>query len=143
MMRLIATTFTGLMVGWSGVLGYWIQDNVLPVTSKFVEVVGPAHPGGDIYVRWVVDRHRACSATRGDIVIDVDGVRWSLGTQTFSSPPGPMGQDTYVTKTALPPDIPIGPAHLRVSLSYICNPVQYLWPIRDLSIPDIPFKITP
>lgn len=143
MTRIIALVFASVALGWSGLLGYWMQDRALPVDSHFVEVVGPVHRNGRLLIRWDVFRLRACQATRGDIVLDAGGVRWVLAEQHFPDPPGPMGKDGYVSQTPLPEGIPVGRARLHVSLSYVCNPTQYLFPIRDPSIPEIPFDILP
>lgn len=138
--------FWGLMlpvVGACLVLGYWTQDRALPVESRFVDVVGPVRPGGPLLVRWVVNRKRACGATKQELVIDIGGVRWVLPTHFFPAPPGPMGPDTYISQTPIPAEVPTGAASLRVNLAYTCNPVQSIWPVQDTSIAPIPFDIVP
>lgn len=137
----IAITLVSLIAFWAGLVGFWVQDRTAPVSGKAVEIVGPVHPGGRLLVRWNVHRERACGATRQELIIDVQGVRWLIAAQSYAGPAGPLGEDSFITQTPLPPDIPTGAAKLRVTLSYVCNPVHRLWPIVATT-PEVPFEIT-
>jgi hypothetical protein len=125
---------------FASVFGFWFQARTLPVQSRVVEVLGPAYPGGKLLVRWKVYRAESCAADKQELIFDVDGLRWVLIETHFQTAPGPLGFDEYTTQTPLPADLPVGIATLRVSLSYVCNPVHKLWPVVD-RIPDIPVKI--
>jgi hypothetical protein len=142
MIRLLKALVMATGVSVAAVAGFWTQDREIPVQSKAVEIVGPVYPGGKVLVRWNVFRERACRATRQDLVIDVNSLRWIVASMSFDGPPGPLGFDTYVTATALPIDIPTGPAVLRVTLTYKCNPIHDFWPVVSQT-PDIPITILP
>lgn len=141
MKRMAITLLFAVVLAATAIMGFWTQSRNLPVQSQFVDIVGPAHPGGKLLVRWQVFRERSCKATKQELIIDIAGVRWIVAKQEFSAAPGPMGFDQFVTQTELPRDIPIGIAVLRVVLAYQCNPVHMLWPVIDRS-PDIPFVIS-
>jgi hypothetical protein len=138
--RLTALALVSLIAFWAGLVGFWAQDRREPVRGKAVEVLAPVYPGGRLLVRWDVERERACSATRQELIIDVKGVRWFISQQFYSGPAGPMGRDSFITQTAIPSDIPIGAARLRVVIAYVCNPTHYLWPITAASA-EVPFDI--
>lgn len=137
---LAAITLLSLIAFWSGLVGFWVQDRAVPVKGKAVDIVGPVYPGGRLLVRWNVHRDRACAATRQELIVDVQGVRWLIAAQTYSGPAGPLGDDSFITQTPLPADIPTGAATMRVTLSFVCNPIHRLWPIVSTA-PDLPFRI--
>ena len=137
----LASAFS-VAAGAASVLGYWAQQRELPVQSKVIEVVGPAHPGGKVLVRWAVYRDSSCATTKQELAIDVNGLRWVLKAIYYKQAMGPMGFDNFVSQTELPADIPTGEARLRVSLAYVCNPLHTIWPVIN-QVPDIPFTITP
>lgn len=145
MKRVLSYAMTGavfaLVSFWAGLTGYWTQDRAVPVRGKAVEIIGPTYPGGRLLIRWDVVRERACSSTRQELIIDAQGTRWLIQPQTYAGPAGPLGPDSFVTQTALPPDIPEGPARLRVTLAYTCNPVHRIWPVVATS-PEVDFEIT-
>jgi hypothetical protein len=146
MIRLTIALLLVICASLGAVIGLWAADRTIPVrrTARVV-VMGDAHPGGKLLLRWKVTRDRSCASTKQEVIVESNtGVRWPLPQQLrLLAAPGPVGvRDVFVTQTELPEEIEPGPALLRVVLTYECNPIHKLVPITDI-VPDVPFLISP
>jgi hypothetical protein len=121
LMAFVASTF--------GVLGYWTADRDLPTTvlaSSIDNLVVPA--GGTLKINRHLIRHRNCATHVDRQVIDSTGVRFSLPPTDYLVV-GPTGEQSFIQPVEVPDAASPGPATFFSTASYICNPVQALWPI--------------
>lgn len=136
--RGIALTSIGLI---SGVAGLWAADRDVPVAVRKVEVVTPVvAPGGQVKVAYHVERHRSCAVKIERLLFDHDKVRITLEDINYAAPPGPLGQDEYVTAVTIPRTIAQGSARYKVITRYECNVFHRLWPIV-VQAADVQFEV--
>lgn len=120
----------------------WAADREVPVQAEILGIVGPTHPCGTLRVRIRVFRLKTFSATKQQIVLDAGGQRWIIPAENFPSPAGEIGKpDEFVTQTAIPCEIRLGEAELRIQNSFAMNPVHYFWPVQAKEV-KVKFEVT-
>ena len=107
------------------------------VTVKEYEV----KPGDTIYRVIRVNRLRVCETDPDTLVIDGAKVRWHFEEPKIVAP-GKIGADEYRRPVVIPMQASPGSAEMRVSSTFVCNPVHRIWPIRMVHEP-LKFKIVP
>lgn len=116
--------------GTAGLLGVWAGDREPPTVSADLRPVSvEVPPGGELKVRYTVFRTRSCPLRVERMLFDSTGTRYILPSTEFSSAPGPLGNDSYISMVPLPINISPGPARYRAITIYKCNPIHSIWPI--------------
>ena len=114
---------------------WWIADRTPPV--RFIEYgIFPStvKPGETIYRIIKVERLRLCETDPDTVIIDGAKVRWNFEEPSLISP-GNLGIDEYKRPVAIPLQASPGPAEMRTSATYICNPIHQIWPIKIIGKP--------
>lgn len=143
-MRLHPTSILPLLIGL--VLSVpaalmWV-DRDPPVRRISSSVETPAvRAGGELVVRYVIDRQRDCETTVERTLIDGDGEMYVLDSARRTSN-GPTGMRSYKRVVPIPAGAAPGAARYRVVTAYVCNPMHRLWPIKATAV-DIAFTILP
>ncbi len=114
----------------------WILDRVAPF--EVVETPEPpaVKPGGTVYIVKKVRRDlgHSCSVQFQRYLVDADGAIYSYdaGYLSATNRAAMNGKAGPWVKTALevPAKMAAGRATLFTDLSYVCNPIHALWPIR-------------
>lgn len=110
-------------------LGTLAADREMPVVMYDVEALTPfVDPGGELKVEYAVFRRRSCEVQIDRFIYDSGKVRWPL-LDTNINAGLPLGEEHYVVPVKIPEGAMKGPAFYRISPTYICNPLQRLWPI--------------
>lgn len=119
-------TGAAFLGGW---LGWWAQDRSNPITVANVHVLTPSvSAGGTLKIQYDVIRHRSCELTVNRFIIDATNVRFVLDDTHFVGL-FPLGAEQVVIPIDIPAKVSSGEAFYRSYASYICNPLQRLWPI--------------
>jgi hypothetical protein len=112
--------------GW---LGFLAGDRDIPTTTYSAQTLTPeVAPGGVFRVSYTMRRHRSCETHVDRFIYDSENTRHVLPPLDFN--PGlRLGQDEYTVPVKVPEEAKRGPARYSVVSTYICNPLQKLWPI--------------
>ena len=120
----------GSVAAISATVGFWVIDRQSPVTVLRAEVMSKSvRPGEDLRIRYTVHRFRSCETKIDRTLYDADFVRVVLDDLAFSSSPGPLGENTYVTTIPIPRNFGTGLGQYRVVTQYVCNPLHRISPI--------------
>ena len=134
---IIAILLAAVVGGGSGV---WLVDRELPTVVISAEPVAPVVvSGGELRVDYVVRRHRSCSVSVDRFIIDRFKTRYELDDLNVNAGL-PLGEDRFVQPVRVPEGVEPGPAVYRTASTYVCNPLQKLWPITG-GTRDIPFLV--
>lgn len=116
----------------------WLADRDPPVTYVKVEIAteiggipepAPA-PGHKLPVHFVFNRERACETFADRRLIDSGRAVHDLINDEVT--PLETGHNIDVFKyVPLPAEVHAGPATLTITVRWRCNPIHYLWPIRQ------------
>ena len=112
-------------------LGIWTIDREPPTTTNRVEVITPeVPPGGKLRIHYWVRRMKECAIRIDRMMIDSTKVRVVLPDIDFERPPGPIGDDDYVSEVDVPDSLTEGPAIYRAVFRYNCNLIhRWFWPV--------------
>jgi hypothetical protein len=94
----------------------------------FSEAKSPVVAGGELRIDYVVRRRRSCAVSVDRFVIDKLKTRYELEDLNVNAGL-PLGEDRFVQRVRVPPGVEPGSAIYRTTSTYICNPLQRLWPI--------------
>jgi hypothetical protein len=123
---LFALVSAALLGGWLGALA---ADRDLPTVVYSAE---PVHPsvaaGGELRIDYVVRRIRSCNVSIDRFIYDRFKTRYELEDLNVNAGL-PLGEDRFVQPVKVPLGVEPGPAIYRTASTYICNPLQRLWPI--------------
>ena len=121
---------------------WWIADRSPPVIFEGYDLFPPkVRPGETIYRVVKVNRLRHCITDPDTVMIDGAKVRWQFDEPPLLSP-GPLGHDSYKRPMVIPMQANPGTAEIRVSATYVCNPIHKIWPIKVIAEP-LTFEIVP
>lgn len=124
---LFAILAAALVGGSSGV---WLVDRDLPVVINSAETATPiVKPGGELRIEYTLLRKRSCEVTSDRFIIDAHKVRFELPDLNIKSGLQ-TGPDHYIVPVEVKPEAALGPATYRTITSYVCNPIQRLFPIE-------------
>lgn len=132
----------GLMIGAVLMLPAlsMIYDREPPVVVLSVEAdLDEVPQGGQLIVRYTVERLRDCSQTTERTLWDGEGEQYRLDSSSRQST-GPLGVQSYRRVVPIPASAAAGLSRYRVVISYECNPMHRIWPIK-LVVADIVFWI--
>jgi hypothetical protein len=134
---IFAILAAALLGGGSGV---WLVDRDPPTIIYSAEAVVPIVPaGGDLRIDYVVRRLKPCTVSVDRFIIDKFKTRYELPDLNVGAGL-PLGEDRFIQPIEVPPGVEPGPAIYRTTSTYVCNPLQRLWPITG-GTRDIPFII--
>jgi hypothetical protein len=123
---IFAILAAALLGGGSGV---WLVDRDAPTIVYSAEAVTPVVPaGGELRVDYAVRRLRSCAVSVDRFIIDKFKTRYELPDLNVNAGL-PLGEDRFVQPVRVPADVEPGPAIYRTASTYICNPLQKIWPI--------------
>ena len=123
-------------------LVWWVADRSPPIELTGWAALPPeVKPGDTIYRVIRVNRLRVCETDPDTLVIDGAKVRWHFEEPKIVAP-GKIGADEYRRPVVIPMQASPGSAEMRVSSTFVCNPVHRIWPIRMVHEP-LKFKIVP
>lgn len=105
----------------------WLTDRTLPSDQGQIEIVVVTR--GYLVFRQAVARRRTCAVQIIRSFLDGNGRIWSSEVDFYSTN-GLPGQDTWGQTVPLPLSLEPGPAVFRLQKTWICNPLQHLWPIE-------------
>lgn len=124
-------------------IGLWHLDNTPPT-----QVIGPqpvivAHPGQLVKVEIPVvrDLSRPCSLLFSRYMVDNSGVYYDIMATRFLSHQGWVDIEKAAPHEIkfsmdVPKNIPLGKAVVTTQKAFMCNPLQYIWPL------DVEIKVT-
>lgn len=132
---------------------YWLFDRKSPSEVYLNEIMNPENvqPGGYIFQHLKVKRLRFCSIAADRILIDKEhnkiilekldiNKREKLGVDEYTQPIRvPVIRDDNNNKT-IPAE---GQATLVINVSWVCNPLHYLYPINTTARFDITIRHKP
>lgn len=108
-------------------LSMWLLDRSLPAIQGEIEIV---QVGRDYLVfRQDIVRKRSCSVQIIRSFSDASGNVWSSEVDLYSTN-GLPGADRWGQTVSLPISLPAGLAIFRLQKIWVCNPIQYIWPIE-------------
>ncbi len=124
-------------------LGIWVADREPPIIYEDAKALSPTvEQGGTIEIEFSVFRTRICPLITKRWLTDSAKERHSIphyttGLRLLA------GRETYRRSITVPVAAAPGPAEYRVTLEYVCNPLQnFMGPIVVTS-PPIRFKVLP
>jgi hypothetical protein len=115
------------------VAAYWAADRAPPLLVVSTHAP-PVARGSTALIEASVKRElRGCSVSYSRSLTDAAGYRFELGSGAMNAQSIAALERDHPGKLLLGARVPeraaAGPAHFAVSLEYVCNPLQYLWPI--------------
>lgn len=133
----VVTFYTVSMVVFALVLAWHFDGDPREIDVRTV-LTPVVEQGGELAVRVVATMDRRCTVTVERAIIDNEGtMREAVPVESVREP----GTSTLIVKSIVPSASVPGPdARYRVKLSWICNPLQEIWP-RVEQLPDLPFEI--
>lgn len=138
--------FTGMLLLCFGQIVAWGFDRKPPLELVGWNIERPVYPGGPLRITLAVQRDmsRECDATVSRHIQDGRGFRFDLPQLVMDSHAIAALQaslrDENRILVQMPDDAAPGPAKYVSALSYACNPVHRLWPMRVRH--ELPFEIT-
>ncbi len=126
--RVVTFATAGLM---AATLGYWANDREPPTRIISAESINhTVQPGGEVLVRYKVERVRSCRVHIDRVIYDALNVRRDLEDVDYAASPGPLGEQTYSVAITIPRNTNLGQARYKVITTYYCNPLHtYFSPI--------------
>lgn len=125
----------------AGLFGTWAGDRTPPIhIESVIAETKSVPPGGELKVRYTVNRVRSCTTRIQKMIQDAGGKYETSDDQEILAVLRPLGHDSYVSSTIIPKNFERGPAWYRSGRKYDCNPLHAFWPITVL-VADIPFMI--
>ena len=116
----------GLLGGW---LGTQAADRDLPVVIYTAEASSPiVSPGSELRIEYTLLRKRSCEVSSDRFIIDSRKTRHELPDLNIKAGLE-IGQDHYFVPIDVKPEVAPGPAVYRTITSYVCNPLQRMFPI--------------
>lgn len=116
------------------------SDREQPIVVYSAEAMTPVVArGGELRVQYNLVGRCTCDVIIDRFVYDRFKTRFELPDTTIKAGL-PLGEDHYVVPVRIPDDAEPGAAVYRTSSTYMCNPLQRLWPIVG-GVRDIPFII--
>lgn len=124
-------------------LGIWVADREPPIIYEDAKALAPTvEQGGTIEIEFSVFRTRICPLITKRWLYDAAKERHSIPQYTTGLKLL-AGRETYRRSITVPLAAAPGPAEYRVTLEYVCNPLQnFLGPIVVTS-PPIKFRVLP
>lgn len=124
-------------------LGIWVADRDPPIVYEDAKALAPSvEQGGTIEIEFSVFRTRICPLITKRWLTDSAMERHSI-PQFTTGLRLLAGRETYRRSITVPVAAAPGPAEYRVTLEYVCNPLQnFMGPIVVTS-PPIRFKVLP
>jgi len=114
---------------------WWVTDRSPPVNIMGYGIFPPTVKAGETVFRVIkVERFRICETDPDTVIVDGAKVRWNYEEPALIAP-GRLGIDEYKRPVVIPMQAAPGPAEMRTSATYICNPVHRIWPIRVIGEP--------
>lgn len=93
--------------------------------------------GGELAVKVAAVMDQRCTVIVERSIIDSEGtVRIAEPVESVREP----GTSILIARSIVPSASAPGPARYRVTMNWVCNPLQELWP-RVEQLPDLPFEI--
>jgi hypothetical protein len=122
-------------------ISFWVFDRSSPVVIEKAYIASPQPliPGKPFRIGYRVIRERLCPFTAEPVMFDGGDLRHTWGGERFASG-GAQGKDDYFIERIMPPGAKDGVGTYFAVLSYECNPVQKLWPVR-IQTPAVTFVI--
>jgi hypothetical protein len=106
----------------------WSFDDTPTTEMISMEATTPVKPGSQMQIRYRINRFRQCDREVFRDIIDGDGQRHVLGTQ--SRPVlGRLGYEEYVQLIYVPETVAPGLGKYRVKIIDRCNPMHTFWPL--------------
>ena len=117
-------------------LGIWVVDREPPIIYEDAKALSPTvEQGGTIEIEFSVFRTRICPLIAKRWLIDSTKERHSI-PQFTTGLRLLAGRETYRRSITVPVAAAPGPAEYRVTLEYVCNPLQkFMGPIVVASPP--------
>lgn len=130
--RIVTFATAGLI---SATLGYWANDREPPTRIISAEAVEhTVQPGGELHVRYKVERLRSCRMHIDRILYDASQIRRDLEDVDYAAAPGPVGEQMYIVSITIPRNTARGEARYKVITTYFCNPLHnYFSPIVSVN----------
>lgn len=124
-------------------LGIWVADREPPIIYEDAKALAPTvEQGGTIEIEFSVFRTRICPLITKRWLTDSAKERHSI-PQFTTGLRLLAGRETYRRSITVPVAAAPGPAEYRVTLEYVCNPLQnFMGPIVVTS-PPVRFKVLP
>lgn len=138
--------FTAVLVLCAGQVLVWGFDRSPPLSLVGWAIEKPVHPGGPLRITLAVQRDltRECSATVSRHIEDGRGFRFDLPQLVMDAHAIAALQESLKDESRIlvqmPDDAAPGNGRYVSALSYACNPVHRVWPIRMRFV--LPFEIT-
>jgi hypothetical protein len=139
--------FTAMIAICLGQIVVWAFDREPPFKLIGYSVERPVHPGGPLRITLSVQRDvsRACDVNITRYITDGRGFRYylpqiELDQRAIDELEKSMRDENRIL-LQMPEDAAPGQAVYGNGLSYECNPVHKVWPIRMAY--EIPFDLTP
>lgn len=126
--RVVTFATAGLI---ASTLGYWANDREPPTRLISAEVVTKSvPPGGELRIRYKIERLRSCRMHIDRVLFDHEKVRRDLEDVDYAAAPGSLGDQIYVMSLTIPRNAALGEARFRTITTYYCNPLHsYFSPI--------------
>jgi hypothetical protein len=127
---------TAMLVVCLGQIIVWAFDRAPPFQLVGYAVERPVVPGGPLRITLSVarDATRQCDLTITRYIVDGRGFRFYLPQVALDahaiSALDASNKESNRILVQMPDDAATGPALYGNSLSYACNPIHRLWPIR-------------
>ncbi|MDA5627760.1 MULTISPECIES: hypothetical protein [Agrobacterium] len=124
-------------------LGIWVADRDPPIIYEDAKALSPSvEQGGTIEIEFSVFRTRICPLIAKRWLTDSAKERHNI-PQFTTGLRLLAGRETYRRSITVPQAAAAGPAEYRVTLEYVCNPLQkFLGPIVVTS-PPVRFTVLP
>ncbi|WP_066339281.1 hypothetical protein [Azohydromonas lata] len=143
-LRWLATAMIGLCLGQITV---WGLDREPPFKLQGYAVERPVHPGGPLRITLSVarDLRQSCDVQITRYIVDGGGFRFympQIGLDAHAiAELQSSSRDENRILIQMPEDAAPGDARFGNALSYVCNPIHRLWPVRVAF--EVPFDLTP
>lgn len=115
-------------------------DRIPPIEITVAEVMTPVvQPGGNLVVRFTVDRRQVCPTTATVTIFDGAGYEYRLAPDSRPAF-GPQTLETKLLRYQIPTSALPGDARYRLVLDFQCNWTHNIVPVTMI-LPDLGFEI--
>lgn len=128
MIRVVAAILAVPLCALGATIGVWIGDRGQTTELISMNVPVPVKPGGQMEVRYEINRVKICDRIVRREIIDGEGSLFTLGVQSQPTLTR-SGRYEFIQIVSVPAGARPGVGRYNVTIYDYCNPIHRWWPL--------------